>query len=93
MQFPHCDPRILHDTGECLYCDEHAEWQAVRKGWGINFTGHHDADKLPCPSETQRDINTIYKWPGNTPKPSYEPTPEDKAAVEALLSYVPKGKL
>jgi len=35
--------------------------------WGINFTGHHDPDKLPCPAETKRSIDTINQWGGNIP--------------------------
>ena len=39
-QFPHCDSRILHRPSECEFCDQHPEWQALRKAWGIAFTGH-----------------------------------------------------
>lgn len=38
--FPHCDQRILHKPGECEFCDEHPDWQELRKAWGIAFTGH-----------------------------------------------------
>lgn len=38
-QFPHCDQRVLHAPGECEFCDGCPEWQALRKAWGIAFTG------------------------------------------------------
>lgn len=38
--FPHCDQRVLHAPGECEFCDACPEWQALRKAWGIAFTGH-----------------------------------------------------
>jgi hypothetical protein len=45
--FPHCDQRILHAPGECAYCDVHADWQELRRGWGIAFTGHAPTALLP----------------------------------------------
>jgi hypothetical protein len=42
-RFPHCDQRILHAPGECEFCDEREDWQALRKAWGIAFTGHTPA--------------------------------------------------
>lgn len=75
LQFPHCDPRILHKNGECEYCDKHPLWQELRQSWGINFTGHRetksneyfDSPMLPCPSEAARPLDTINKWDGNVP--------------------------
>ena len=37
-QFPHCDQRILHAPGVCTYCDEHSDWQDLRKAWGSLFS-------------------------------------------------------
>lgn len=75
-QFPHCDSSILHAPGECEFCDEHPHWQALREGWRINFTGHHDPDKVPCPSEMFRTFETARLWPGNyaemTPDERYD---------------------
>src|SRR5579859_7494579 len=81
-QFPHCDQRVLHAPGECEYCDRHPEWQALRKAWGIAFTGHsNDVEVytdfsgkvirkklLVCPSEVDRSYEVINRWPGNRPK-------------------------
>lgn len=62
---PHCDQRVLHAPGECKYCDDRPEWQQARVVWGINFTGHNEKGKLPCPATTERTVETIDKWPGN----------------------------
>ena len=66
--FPHCDMLVLHAPGECEYCDRHPDWQKLREAWGINFTGHHDEDKLTCPAELKRPVEVINRWPGNTPQ-------------------------
>jgi hypothetical protein len=66
-QFPHCDARVLHAPGECKYCDLHPDWQELREVWGISFTGHHDPDKMTCPAERHRSLETINRWYGNTP--------------------------
>lgn len=82
-QFPHCDAKVLHAPGECEYCDMHPEWQGLREMWGIAFTGHsHEVIKwtdwegkacekilIPCPSELDRPLGIIEKWPGNRSKP------------------------
>ncbi len=48
MMFPHCDQRILHAPEDnCEYCNECPEWQALRKAWGIAFTGHSPSGQLP----------------------------------------------
>lgn len=45
---PHCDSRILHGPSDgCAYCDEYPDWQALRKLWGIAFTGHQPRGMLP----------------------------------------------
>lgn len=69
LTFPHCDSNVLHAPGECIYCDARAEWQELRAMWGINFTGHEDADKSPCPSLRFRALDIIEKWPGNRKAP------------------------
>jgi hypothetical protein len=64
----HCDSRVLHAPGECKYCDKYgADWQQYREMAGINFTGHYDDDKVLCPSEHLRTVETINLWPGNRP--------------------------
>lgn len=66
---PHCDGRVLHAPGECTVCDKFPELQHVRSvWWGINFTGHNDPDKLTCPAELARSLETINRWYGNVPQ-------------------------
>lgn len=64
---PHCDDRVLHAPGECIYCDKYPRLQKAREGAGINFTGHRAPDKEMCPSEKARPLETIYRWHGNIP--------------------------
>jgi len=64
---PHCDSSILHKPGECKYCDEYADWQEMRTTQRINFTGHFDKDKAPCPSHYFRDPEIAELWGGNMP--------------------------
>lgn len=65
--FPHCDQRVLHAPGECEFCDQYSDWQALRSAWGICFTGKPESGKLPCPAEMARPLATINRWGGNTP--------------------------
>jgi hypothetical protein len=66
-QYPHCDQRVLHAPGECRYCDEHPDWQELRRTWNINFTGKKEPGKSPCPAEASRTARTIHEWHGNRP--------------------------
>ena len=69
VQFPHCDARILHAPGECEYCDNRPEWQALRFAWGIAFTGYEpDEKELPCPADFARG-DTHKLWYGNVARP------------------------
>lgn len=69
VQFPHCDPRILHAPGECEFCDRHQDWQFLRQEWGICFTGYTPDDKeLPCPADFARGDKHL-GWHGNVAKP------------------------
>jgi hypothetical protein len=71
-QYPHCDQRILHAPGECEYCDKHPEWQGLRLGWGIAFTGYEpEGNELPCPAMHARGA-TINSWGGNIAKKAEE---------------------
>jgi hypothetical protein len=63
--FPHCDSRVLHAPGECVFCDDFPKKQALRMYGRVNFTGHHDANKRPCPAEQVRDLDHIERWVGN----------------------------
>ena len=68
-QFPHCDSRILHAPGECVYCDMNPGWQELRQAWGIAFTGHlpdPESGIVMCPTDYNRD--NYNQWPGNTPE-------------------------
>lgn len=66
MPMAHCDQTILHAPGECQFCDHYPEAQALRQWWRINFTGHNDDDKAPCPSTYFRTDEARDAWPGNT---------------------------
>ncbi len=67
-QFPHCDQRILHAPGECEYCDAHPDWQALRQGWGIAFTGYDpEGAELPDPATHARGLASLNSWQGNIP--------------------------
>lgn len=68
VQYPHSDSRILHAPSECLVCDMHPEWQALRIAWGIAFTGYEPEDKeLPDPATHARGPNVDKLWTGNQP--------------------------
>lgn len=73
MQFPHCDPRVLHKPSECQYCDQHPDWQELRLAQGVAFSGHKPKPgQTPCPADQavfygQRgDYN---QWYGNVAQP------------------------
>lgn len=70
---PHCDQAILHAPGECRFCDLRPDWQEYRQAARINFSGHHDDDKAPCPSEYFRPPEVRDRWPGNRAYPEGEP--------------------
>jgi hypothetical protein len=69
---PHCDPAILHAPGECSFCDQQPEWQALRQLWGICFTGHPPATEreTACPSDLRRPGGVNQLWPGNQARSS-----------------------
>lgn len=64
---PHCDSKVLHAPGECSVCDDFPYAQKLRVMWNINFTGHSDLEKLPCPAEVVRGTD-CQRWPGNQAK-------------------------
>jgi hypothetical protein len=97
-QFPHCDPRVLHAPEDnCIYCNAHPEWQALRIAWGIAFTGHSfdnqgnpmpDANGgviLPCPAQYNRGMTSVNGWHGNVPV-----TPEEDKRREEAFERVSK---
>lgn len=73
-QAPHCDQSVLHSPGVCPYCDEHPDWQALRRLWGIAFTGQEPQQlgvywrEVPCPSDQRRGTGGSQVWPGNRPE-------------------------
>ncbi len=71
IQFPHCDPRILHSPGTCEHCDQ-SGLQELRQTWNIAFTNQPEEGKYPCPAEAARGAEAINKWGGNRAKPSLE---------------------
>ena len=65
---PHCDSRVLHQPGECPYCDNNPDWQDMRLLQGIAFTGQEpDEFQGPCPSDYHRGLGGAHSWPGNMP--------------------------
>jgi hypothetical protein len=103
QQFPHCDPRILHAPEDnCQFCNEHGDWQELRKAWGIAFTGH-SFDKqgnplpdgnggviLPCPAQYNRGMASIDGWHGNvafTPEVEEASNRELDNLKESLKKY------
>jgi hypothetical protein len=70
IQFPHCDPRILHTPGSCAYCDE-SGLQPVREVWGIAFTDKPEEGKTPCPALVARG-DSVNRWHGNVARPSLD---------------------
>ena len=68
MQYPHCDPRILHPPGECEYCDN-SGLQEIRRAWDMNFTTkNQDKKKSLCPAIKYRGLENCESWPRNRPK-------------------------
>lgn len=66
---PHCDSRVLHAPGVCVFCDRRPDLQKHRRQMGMAFTD----DPSPHPGAIQdiatqyRPIETINKWFGNRP--------------------------
>lgn len=80
---PHCDQRVLHPPGECIYCDRYPEWQLAREMWRVNYTGYHEQDKSPCPSEDQgRSINSVNRWFGNVERKPRGRKPGDPVIIK-----------
>lgn len=67
--FPHCDARILHKPGTCIYCDKYPNRQQDRVDSNINFSNENDPNKLPCPSTYLRSAEIRDRWGGNRPQP------------------------
>lgn len=66
FQNPHCDFAMVHAPGECGICDEIAfglQW--LRLINRTNYTGHHDPELAPCPSEIFRSFDVANVWQGN----------------------------
>lgn len=38
VTYPHCDWRVLHSPGSCVYCDCHPDWQRARTEGRVLFT-------------------------------------------------------
>lgn len=85
--YPHCDPRVLHEPGECEYCDQRPEWQAERIANKVLFTndprnsalieaylktGCFNQEYVPCPGMLARG-DAIKVWGGNVAKRGGEP--------------------
>ena len=71
--YPHCDSRVLHAPGECVFCDHYPDEQAARVANGINFTGHG-----PDPASAFRPVERINRWGGNRPMTQADLDAEDR---------------
>jgi hypothetical protein len=67
-RFPHCDERVLHAPGQCIYCDDCQLAQLDRLENNVCFTGEDNPSKTPCPSDVERGLAGAHHWYGNTPK-------------------------
>lgn len=67
-KFPHCDSRVLHTPGQCIYCDMYSELQQSRIEQKVNFTGQAFEGLSPCPADAARGIGQAHVWPGNRPE-------------------------
>ena len=59
---PHCDTRVLHEPGTCVFCDHYPERQSERSARGINFTNTSDPNLQPCPAVAARGPKSLYDW-------------------------------
>src|SRR5437868_7186472 len=97
MSFPHCDQRILHAPTECEYCDDHADWQALRTAWGIAFTGHKpDGEWIttPCPADAARPAGSRAdhrRWGGNKPTTAKGDPSWPMESTASLMMYGDDG--
>lgn len=63
LELVHCDDLVLHEPGECTYCDEHGKRaQRRRIDFGIPFSGQRGA-----PDALFRPDEVIRQWSGNVP--------------------------
>ena len=96
-QFPHCDSRVLHAPGECEFCDLHPEWQELREGWGISFTGHQpegDWVTMPCPADAARPqgaSNDHRRWGGNTATGKRGDPSQPRQTTASVMMYGDQG--
>lgn len=74
-KYPHCDSKVLHAPGKCVFCDEYPDAQADRVINNIAFTGEdvwpedgRVQPKAQCPAEAARPLGDINKWGGNRPR-------------------------
>lgn len=67
VRFPHCDERVLHSPGECIYCDMYPDAQQSRIARKVNFTGQSKPGFGPCPADAARGLGNAHMWHGNRP--------------------------
>lgn len=65
--FPHCDSRVLHSPGVCVYCDQVKPLQEYRKMCGLPFSDELQANDALLPGET-RNVASAHAWGGNQPR-------------------------
>lgn len=63
LELVHCDDLVLHEPGECTYCDSYGKRaQRRRIDFGIPFSGQRGA-----PDALFRPDEVIRQWSGNVP--------------------------
>jgi hypothetical protein len=97
-QIPHCDSRILHRPGDCIYCDRHPLAQLARYGAKVYFTGDlhvmSDPAWIPCPADAARPPGSSSdhrRWGGNKPTSATGDPAWPAESVASVLMYGDKG--
>ncbi len=75
--YPHCDHRVLHSPGACVFCDLYPDEQQERKDAGLKFTDEQKPNEPLLPGE-DRSAGSAHKWGGNRPSP-YPPGTKKEA--------------
>ncbi len=91
----HCDSRILHEPGVCIYCDHYPELQQWRIDNGWAFTGETPLPhQRPCPADAARPPNSPSdhrRWGGNKPTSAEGDAAWPAESFASVVMYGDKG--
>lgn len=98
-KFPHCDSRVLHAPGKCVFCDEYPDKQTERENKNIAFTGEdfwpQDGVKFrpksQCPAEEARSLEVINAWSGNRAITQGQLDVQSEQVRDLMSKYEKKG--